>query len=317
MIWLSLLVLAGLVLLVFGGDILVRGAVAMSLRLGIPALVVSLTVVALGTSAPELIVAVQAALAGAGGLAIGNVVGSNVANIWLVLGVPAVIASIHASGVEIKRSFGIMFVVTILFIILGYMGPFGIGHGLILLTVFALVMIDTFRITADAPEADVDDLPEVDPNSSWGKIIAFILLGFVCLPIGAELLIRGATGIAANFGLPDAIIGLTIVAIGTSLPELATTVTAAYRRHTDVILGNVIGSNMFNILVIMGVASLFGPIELPVNFLAYDFWVMVVAALTIVPFVIFGARLGKRWGIVFVLIYLLYIASIVITHQPA
>lgn len=315
MLTLGLLVVAGIVLLVGAGDILVRGAVAMSLRLGIPALIVSLTVVAMGTSAPELIVAVQAALEGAGGLAIGNVVGSNIANVWLVLGVPALIASIYARGSDVQRSFLIMLVVTVLFIILGFMGPFGIGHGLILLTVFVLVMIDTLRIALIGGTDTPDDLPDGADHTSWGRISAYMAAGIIGLPLGAELLIRGSTGIAAIFGLPDAIIGLTIVAIGTSLPELATTIAAAFRRQTDIALGNVIGSNLFNILLIMGFASLFGPIELPVNFIAYDFWVMLAASLALIPFVLFGVRMGKRWGIVFVLMYLLYIVSIVVTHQ--
>ena len=312
----SVFIVAGLALLIVGGDFLVRGAVSLSLRMGLSALVVSLTVVAFGTSAPELLIAIQAALAGAPGIAFGNVVGSNIANIWLVLGVPALISSIYANGADIQRSFLIMMTVTALFIILSFMGPFGIGHGLILLTVLTLVLIDTVRISRTAPDSAVaEEAAEyADPDGTPARIAMFLGLGLVGLPLGANILIRGATGIAEHFGLPDAVIGLTIVAVGTSLPELATTVMAAFRRQADVALGNVIGSNMFNILAIMGVASLFGPLPLPYGFLTYDLWVMVAASAALIPFVFFGIRLGKRWGIVFVLTYVLYIVSIAITH---
>jgi cation:H+ antiporter len=309
------MLVAGFAVLVFAGDFLVRGAVALSLRLGIPALIVSLTVVAFGTSAPELIIAIQSALEGVSELALGNVVGSNIANVWLVLGIPALINSITSDGADIKRSAMTMVFVTFLFIVLCFTGPFHYGHGFILLIVLALVLADTIRSAMNVPDIELpDELTSADPETPWSKIILFVLIGLIGLPLGAELLVRASVSIAQGFDVPEAVIGLTIVAIGTSLPELATTVMAAFRRQTDVALGNVIGSNMFNILAIMGVASFFGPIDVPLIFLEFDLWIMAAAALTLVPIVFFNVRLGKRWGIVFVLAYLLYIFSLLATH---
>ncbi len=314
MLILCALVVAGLVLLVVAGDLLVRGAVALSLRAGISALVVSLTVVAMGTSAPELFVAITAALEGSEELVLGNVVGSNIANVWLVLGVPALILAMVADGDDVRRSFAVMIAVTLLFIGMGFLGPYGFVQGLILLAVFAVVMADMIRCGIRSGEP-ADDMPDVSDQTSWGAISGYLLAGIIGLPLGAELLVNGATGIAREFGLSDAIVGLSIVAIGTSLPELATTVAAAMRRQTDVALGNVIGSNLFNILLIMGVAALFAPINVPERFLSFDFWAMLVASLSLVPFVIFGKKLGKVWGIGFLLIYTVYIVSLVSSHS--
>ncbi|MBT8456051.1 MAG: sodium:calcium antiporter, partial [Alphaproteobacteria bacterium] len=222
-------VIAGLalVILLLAGDVLVRGAVNLSLRLGVPALIVSLTIVAFGTSAPELLIAIQAIDDGAPGIAIGNVVGSNTANVLLVLGVPALLAGLHTSECETKKSYLLMVAVTLLFIGVCFAGPITWVHGLLLLAVLLLILGDQLReALAHRNGADdiLDDLEGVDPHMPWWKISLFILLGLIGLPLGADLLVDSSVSIARTFGVSETVIGLTLVAIGTSLPELATTV---------------------------------------------------------------------------------------------
>lgn len=304
----------GLVILLLAGDALVRGAVNLALRLGVPALLVSLTVVAFGTSAPELLVSVQAVLLGAPGIAVGNVVGSNIANVLLVLGLPALIAGIAAHEHDVRRSYTLMLGATALFVVLAFLGPLTWWHGLILVGALAAVLTSQAREAMAhrrAGEEPVVELEGVDPHMPWWKIGVFTLVGLIGLPLGADLLVDNATRIAQALGISDAVIGLTLVAIGTSLPELATTVVAAFRRQADVALGNVIGSNMFNMLGILGIAALVGPIPIERSFLVFDFWVMAAAALALVPAVFLGHALGKRWGTGFLLVYALYLWAVV------
>ena len=304
------LVALGLVILLGAGDLLVKGAVNLSLRLGIPALIVSLTVVAFGTSAPELLISVQAILAGAPGIAIGNVVGSNTANILLVLGVPALIAGLPTDGADTRRSYVQMLAASAIFIALCFAGPITWWHGLVLLAGLAGMLVWAARAALAHRAAHgplpVDDVEGADPELPWWKIIGALGIGLVGLPIGADLLIRGATTIAQQFGLSDEVIGLTLVAVGTSLPELATTISAALRRQSDVALGNVIGSNMFNLLGIIGVAALVGPIPVAPELLAFDLWVMVAASVLLAPFVFRGWYMGRAWGAALSALYIGY-----------
>lgn len=293
----------GLAILVVAGDLLVRGAVNLALRLGIPALVVSLTVVAFGTSAPELLVSVKAILDGAPGLALGNVVGSNTANVLLVLGVPALIAAMRTSASDTRRDYLYMLGATLLFIALCLGGRLVWWHGLVLLAALAVVLAATFLSTR---EADVV-VEGAEPAMAGRRLATFLALGLVGLPLGATLLVDGATQIARAFGVSEAVIGLTLVAAGTSLPELATTVMAAIRRHADVALGNVIGSNLFNLLGIMGVAVLVGPVPVDRGFLTLDLWVMLGATLLLVPFVFLRRDVTRAWGAGLVALYVGYI----------
>lgn len=304
------LVALGLVLLLLGGDSLVKGAVNLSLRIGIPALIVSLTVVAFGTSAPELLISVQAVLDGVPGLALGNVVGSNTANILLVLGVPALLAVMHTSGCDSRNSYLQMIGASLLFITLCFFGPLTWWSGLILLTALAAMLlhaIHSARCHRRDAKAEDEEIEGADPSLGWGKIALFLLLGLIGLPLGAQLLIDGAVGIATRFGLPEEVIGLTLVALGTSLPELATTVMAVLRKQADVALGNVIGSNMFNLLAIIGVASLVGPIPVSPEILSFDLWVMLGASLLLIPFVFFRRDITRVWGIGLTALYVAYV----------
>jgi cation:H+ antiporter len=310
------MIVAGLVVLVFAGDALVKGAVNLSLRLGVPALIVGLTVVAFGTSAPELLVSVDAVLGDAPALALGNIVGSNIANILLVLGIPAFIAAVPVSR-ELMHDFLVMMAATFAFILLAFTGPFSWPHGLVLLLGLALMLWNSYaraRTHRNGAAALVDEetleLEGAEPNISGTKIALYLLGGIIGLPIGAHYLVEGAVNVATVLGVSDAVIGLTLVAIGTSLPELATTVAAAMRRESGVAMGNVIGSNIFNLLAIIGIASLIGPIPVPEAMLRMDLWVMAASSALLGVFVWTGRSIGKLAGIGLIALYVLYVIQL-------
>ncbi len=303
----------GLVILLLAGDALVRGAVNLALRMGIPALLVSLTIVAFGTSAPELLISIAAIKDDAAGLALGNVVGSNTANILLVLGIPALIAGLSSEGCDTRKTYVMMMVASVVFIALAYFGPFTWWHGIILLLGLAIMLGDTFREARahrnGSPDEE-EDLEEADTEMPGWKLAMFLILGLIGLPLGADILVDSAIAIAEEIGVSDTVIGLTLVAIGTSLPELATTVMAALRRQSDVALGNVIGSNMFNLLAIIGISSFVGEIPVAPNFFAFDFWVMLGASALLAPFVFLHWHLGRAWGVVLTGLYIAYLVVI-------
>lgn len=305
----------GLVILLLAGDSLVKGAVNLSLRLGVPALIVSLTVVAFGTSAPELLIAIQAIFDDVPGLALGNVVGSNTANVLLVLGVPALLAIMHTSECDTRSSYLQMIAATALFIVMCFIGPFTWITGLILLAALVAMLTHAARAANKHRKANADDEEEVegaDPNLGWPKIALFLALGIIGLPLGAKLFVDGATNIALTFGISETVIGLTLVAIGTSLPELTTTVMAALRRQADVALGNVIGSNMFNLLGIIGVASLVGTIPVDPQFLTFDLWIMLLASLMLIPFVFLKMDINRIWGVALSALYVAYLVIVLV-----
>lgn len=304
----------GLLILLLAGDALVKGAVTLSLRIGIPALIVSLTIVAFGTSAPELLVSVKAVMEGVPGLALGNVVGSNTVNILLVMGVPALLATMHTSECNTRKSYNHMIAATVLFIGLAYRGVFDWIAATVLLMALTAMLLDAARDalahrSADAASGAVEEeeVEGLGPDMPGWRIGLFLALGLVGLPLGASLLVDNATVIAREFDVSDTVIGLTLVAIGTSLPELATTVVAALRRQADVAMGNVIGSNLFNLLGIIGIAGLVGPIEVDPAFLQFDLWVMLGASLLLIPFVYWGQNITRIWGIALTALYATYL----------
>jgi len=301
---------AGLVLLVVFGDILVRGASDMSYRLGIPPLIVGLTVVAFGTSAPELVVSVKAALDGLPGIAIGNVVGSNIANILLVLGLPAIISATRCDHHALDRNTYIVLGTSVLFTVLCFLSPMTFWDGALL---FGLLIVFLWLSARRAMSSHADGglLPiedDVTPltGSRWISAAALIL-GLIGLPLAAHLTVGGAAAVASTWGVSDAVIGLTIVAIGTSLPELATTVIAAIRQHGALALGNVLGSNLFNMLAIIGITAMVTPLEIPAEILRLDIWVMLAATLLLLPFVVWEVPIGRTAGIAFLAAYVVYI----------
>ena len=318
----------GLVALIIAGDVLVRGSVGVAQRLGIPNLVIGLTIVAFGTSAPELVISLKAALDNASGIAIGNVVGSNIANVLLVLGMPALIAATPCGEQGATRTALFMVGVTLVFIALCFFTPIGFWAGILLLALLAVFLggstIAARRhrkdlkaaaagadVATEAIENEDDELDDVDdvPDSIWVAFI-YIGLGLVGLPLGAHFTISGATTIATAWGVSDAVIGLTVIALGTSLPELATTVMAAIRQHGAVAIGNVIGSNIFNLLAIIGITAVIVPIDVPQEVLKLDVWVMLACAVLLTALAGFKVCLGRISGFVMTAAYGLYIASV-------
>lgn len=299
---------AGLGLLVVAGDFLVRGAVNLALRLGIPGLIVGLTVVAFGTSAPEMMVSVAAVLRDQPAIALGNVIGSNTANILLVLGIPAVIAAIRTSETDVRESYLIMLGASVLFIVLAFMGPIGWTHALILLGALGLILTRQIRqALAHRAAREEEEIEGADLHMGWGKILMFLALGLTGLPFGADFLVDGASAIARDFGISEAVIGLTLVAVGTSLPELATSITAAIKGRADMALGNVIGSNIFNLLGILGVAGLVGQMPVPPAMLRLDLWVMLGVAVLIAPFIFYRWPFTRMIGVGLIAIYAAYV----------
>jgi cation:H+ antiporter len=314
----ALSLIGGLIYLLMGGDLLVRGAAALSHRARVPPIVVGLTVVAFGTSAPELVVGVQSVLLGHPGLALGNVVGSNIANILLVVGIPAIIAPLACVQASLPRDTGVMLATSVLFVALCVPGPLGRIDGSVLLAGLVLFVIFNVR------EARIGQKRPPEPGElervlglphRRAMIALFLVIGILMLPLGASLLIEGASAIAMRFGVSESVIGLTIIAIGTSLPELATTLAAAFQRHADVALGNVIGSNVINLLAIMGVSAVLSPLPIPVPevFLRLDLPVMIAAAIALSLFTLRRAPIGRRAGILLTAGYGIYLLALVVT----
>jgi cation:H+ antiporter len=308
----------GLAILVLAGDVLVRGAVNVSLRLGVPAPIVSLTIVAIGTSAPELLIAIDAILNDAPGIAIGNVVGSNTANVLLVLGVPAMLAGLGPADRETRDSYLQMLAGTGLFVGIAFLAPITWVHGVILLALYAVFMGRAItsgrrhRRAEAAARANLQDAVDADPCMAWWKIAMYLVIGLIGLPLGADILVKSATTIARTFDVSDTVIGLTLVAVGTSLPELATTIAAAYRRQAAVALGSVIGSNMANILAIIGITTYFGEIPVAPGILRFDVWVMVASTLLLAPFIFGKLNLTRIWGALFTALYVAYVILVLV-----
>ena len=281
---------AGLLALFFGGDWLVKGAVGIARRYRVPPLVIGLTIVGFGTSAPELLVSVEAALGGTPDIAIGNVVGSNVANILLILGAAAVIFPVSAPFRPMRRDLAVMIGATLLLWAVLAGGIIGRGIGLAMLAGLAVYLWVSFRAGQGAAELD-DELPA----PLWRAALEAIG-GLVTLVVGARLLVWSASEIALSYGISEAVIGLTVVALGTSLPELATSVVAALKRQSDIALGNVVGSNIFNILAILGVTALIVPIPVDARFAGLDIAIALAAALFLVAVSLAAGRISRPAG---------------------
>lgn len=319
----------GLVVLIVAGDVLVRGSVSIAERLGIPTLVIGLTIVAFGTSAPELVISLRAALDGLSGIAIGNVVGSNIANVLAVLGLPALFAATSCDENGAVRNSVFMVAITAIFIGMAFHSPLSRFDGTILLMLLALFLWESVRATRKhraqnvgaAAVADGDeDLPfdEVEGvPDNVGLAILFIVLGLIGLPLGAHFTIEGASALARDWGVSDAVIGLTVVALGTSLPELMTSLMAAIRGHAAVALGNVIGSNIFNLVAIMGITSMVVPLQVPPEVLRLDLWAMLACALLVLAFAAFKVTIRWPSGIILCALYALYIFVVFQTGKVA
>ncbi|WP_323036030.1 calcium/sodium antiporter [Pararhodobacter sp.] len=296
-----LFILAGLALLIAGGEAVVRGASSLASKLGLSPVLIGLTVVGFGTSMPELMVSLDAALGGSPDIALGNVVGSNIANILLILGVTALIWPIQTATLSLGRALWLVMVATLALIVPFAMGSIGLGFGVAFLGVLTLYLVLAFRETTELEGADAG----IAPLNIWIST-GLILGGLVGLMVGANALVSGATALARLWGLSEAYIGLTIVAVGTSLPELATSLVAALRRQPGIAVGNVVGSNIFNILGILGVTAVVTPIPVTSRFLTFDLPVMLAATVAML-LALRLPRIGRSVGLVFLLGYAVYL----------
>jgi cation:H+ antiporter len=308
-----LLVIVGLGLLATGGETLVRGAVNIARRFNITPAVIGLTVVAAGTSMPELWVSVGANLRGSPDFALGNVIGSNIFNIGLILGLTSIICVIPVGHRTLKLEWPFLLVITILASALMWGGSIGRWEGLLfvfLLAGFLWFMVRLTRRDADARETvEYWGGPGSAPAHSTLRAWGLVILGLVLLPIGADLVVKGATGIAQGLGVSERVIGITILAMGTSLPELASSLAAAARGRSDIAVGNVIGSNLFNTLGILGAAALARPLTIIDDFKS-DIWWMLAFTVLLAPVLFFGRKVTRIDGIVLLTLFLVYMATL-------
>lgn len=302
----------GLVLLVAGGDTLVRGATTAARSLGVSPLLIGLTLVGMGTSAPELVTSLTAVLAGSPGIAMGNVVGSNTANILLILGLAALISPIAVDRDAFRRDGWVLVGSTALCVLAVIAGTIDYRWGLAMLAGLAAYLVWAWmgeRQHRDREARKYEHLSEDAPDAPGGLWagLGLAVVGIALTVGGARLLVDSAVIVAREVGVSDTIIGLTVVAVGTSLPELVTSAVAAFRRHADVALGNVIGSNIYNVLGILGVTALVAPIRVPPEIIRFDIWVMVGATALVVLFVRTGMRIVRLEGLALLAAYVVYL----------
>jgi len=296
-------VAVGLLCLFLGGEALVRGSVGIARRLSMSPLLIGLTVVGFGTSTPELLVSVNAAWRGVPDIAVGNIVGSNIANILLIMGITALVWPIRVSGSTLRRDTGVMIAASVALVPIFMLGEIGRFAGAVLLVGLIAYLASAYLRPGDAAD---DMSPEENPPSAIIAML-WVLAGLVALIFGARFLVDGAVSIARGAGLSEAFIGLTIVAIGTSLPELATSVIAAIRRQSEIAIGNVIGSNIFNVLGILGITAIIQPIPVADRFLTFDLPVMIVVSLLITALLLKRPVIGRGVGIAFLVAYAAYV----------
>ena len=310
-----LLLFVGLALLIYGAELLVRGASALATSVGISRLVVGLTVVAFGTSSPELAVSVMSAWKGQPGIALGNVVGSNICNVLLILGLSAVVSPLVVAHQVVRLEVPIMICTSVLLILFALDGELVRWEGTLLFAGVISYTIWTVRRSRrdlrDQPEADV----AVPVMSSRTRQLCQIITGLALLILGSKWLVDGAVAIARNLGVSELVVGLTIVAVGTSLPELATSVVASLHGERDIAVGNVVGSNIFNILCVLGMATLVSPsgLAVPPAALTFDLPVMLAVAVVCLPVFMAGHRIDRWEGLIFLGYYVVYVLFLVLT----
>ena len=318
------LLIAGLILLVIGGEMLVRGASKLAVSIGISPLVVGLTVVAFGTSSPELAVSVQAALTGQVDIAMGNVVGSNIFNVLFILGLAALITPLVVSSQIIRQEVPLMLAASLLLLAFAFDGSVGRTEAAVLfglLCAYTAFLIVQSRREQQAIRDEYAGESHVATVRTWDDHlpaqIGLILAGLVLLVFGSRWLVEAAVTIAKSLGVSELVIGLTIIAAGTSLPEVAASVTAALRGQRDIAVGNVVGSNTFNILGVLGLSGLVAPIPLTVQpaLLEFDMLVMIAVAIACLPVFFTGATIARWEGAVFLGYYIAYLAVLVLSSQ--
>ncbi len=311
-----LLLILGLVFLVVSGEFLVRGAAGIALKSDIPPIIVGLTVVSIGTSAPELFASVNAALSGNPGLSVGNVLGSNIANLGLVLAITAMIYPIPVPKTMLRFDWPVMMVASIAFLLAILNLHIAVWEGivmLVLLVAFILILIRKARKEKKA--AVLNEVEEMSAFQSkpFSLLAAFILIGCVGLYFGSGWFVDGASQIAKNFGVSDHIVGVTVVAFGTSVPELAASIIAAFRKQTDISIGNLVGSNIFNVFAVLGTTAVISPLQVESIVLNKDIWWMIGIALILLPMMLIGKNGINRWkGFILLLAYLAYLYAVLV-----
>lgn len=318
----ALFFVLGLVTLVVGAELLVRGASKFALSFGVSPLVVGLTVVAFGTSTPELAVSVGASLGGNPDLAIGNVVGSNIANILLILGISALITPLLVNEQIIRQEIPIMIGASVLFVVMALDGSVSRLEAGALLALVVGYTVFLIRQSRSASRGFSDEYAAEMPADSnwdrhWSVQLGLIVVGLGALVLGSEWLVGAAVAFAQAFGVSDLVIGLTVVAVGTSMPEVATSIVAALRGERDIAVGNVVGSNVFNIFAVIGATGLINAGGIPVSEAARDFdlWVMLAVALACVPIMLTGSEISRWEGGVFLGYYAAYTGWLVLSAQ--
>jgi cation:H+ antiporter len=304
-----LLTLGGLIVLVVGAEIMVRGAVELALRARISPLVVGLTVVSLGTSAPELLVSLMAAMKGSSVIAIGNVVGSNISNISLVLGACILVYPIEVDRDAHRIHWPVMMLVTLLFTAMLWNDDVALWEGAIL--VVLLIAYIAWMVWASRRASGQPGSKPVEVTVPLWRSLLFVVLGIVGLAFGADWFVEGAVGIARTMGVSEQLIGVTIVAVGTSMPELVTSLMAAIRKQSDISIGNLVGSNIFNLLGIIGVSAIVLPIRVDHSAFLLDLGAMILIALLLYPLMRIGRRLGRWQGVLLLIAYLAYVVLVI------
>ena len=280
-----------------------RGSVGIARRMAIPPLLIGLTVVGFGTSTPELLVSVDAALRGAPDIAIGNIVGSNIANMLLIVGVTCLVWPIAVSGSTLRRDTAVMVIGVLALVPIFAIGEMGRFAGGLLVTGLASYLIWAYLQPGDAAVEDIDTPPLVSALVS----VLWVVGGLVVLMFGARFLVDGSVSIARGFGVSEAFIGLTIVAVGTSLPELSTSVIAAFRRQSEIAIGNIVGSNIFNVLGILGITALIKPIPVADRFLNFDLPIMIIVSLILTILLLTRPVIGRKVGLAGLAGYAVYV----------
>jgi cation:H+ antiporter len=298
------LIIGGLILLVLGGEMLVRGAVDTARRMGVSPLLIGLTLVGFGTSTPELVTSLQAAFEGSPGIAVGNVVGSNIANILIILAFAAVIATVPATGNSLRRD-GMMVVFTALVcaLVAFFLKEFSLWIGVVFLLGLAAYLYVVWQQEKDVPHEDTNAKPPMNLLIA----LPLVVVGIATTIFGARLLVDGAIDLAKILGMPDTVIGLTIVAVGTSLPELVASTMAALRKHGEIALGNVLGSNIYNILGILGITAVVKPVPAPQDIAHFDVWVMLGVSLLMVVLAFTNRKISRAEGFAMLLLYGVYV----------
>ncbi len=315
MLWPAVGIVIGFALLIGGGELLVRGASRLAVRLGIAPLVIGFTVVAFATSAPELAVSLKAVYAGSGDLAVGNLVGSNIANLLLILGLSALMAPLAIASRVIRIDVPLVVAASVLLLVLGLDGVIGALDGLFMSALLAAYILWSLRMSARNSAAFGDaDAQSSDAPGTSGSGVPLMASGLLLLGLGAHWLVQGAVAVAEFYGLQELVIGLTVIAVGTSLPELVTSVIAVLRGARDMAVGNLLGSNLFNILGVLGVTGMLAPqgLVVPDAALALDMPVMIASAVACLPIFFTGHRIARWEGGLFFAYYLAYMAYLVL-----